>query len=60
MPPASTAAFRSWSKDNTGMKLSSDAAVQHLLYEGINNFESLTDFEVLYKFQLFVKKVLIP
>ena len=45
MPPASTASFRAWLKGNTGMKLSSDAAVQRLLHEGINNFESLTDFD---------------
>ena len=44
-PPASTAAFRAWLKGNTGMKLRSDAAVQCLLYEGINNFESLTHFD---------------
>ena len=45
MPPTSTGSYRSWLKSNTGMKLSSDAAVQRLLYEGINNFESLNDFD---------------
>ena len=45
MPPASSAAFRDWLKGNTGMKLSSDAAVQRILHEGINNYASLTDFD---------------
>ena len=41
----STAAFRTWLKGATNMKLSSDAAVTRVLHEGINNYESLTDFD---------------
>ena len=40
-----TAAFKSWLKDSTNMKLSSDASVLRLTKEGITNFESLTDFD---------------
>ncbi len=45
MPPTVTNAFRSWLKSNPNMKLSSDAAVNRITYEGITNFESLLDFD---------------
>ncbi len=45
MPPAVTNAFKNWLKSNTGMKLSSDAAVTRLTYEGITDYRSLTDFD---------------
>jgi hypothetical protein len=45
MPPNVTASFKTWLKANTGMKLSSDASVLRLTYEGITNYESLLDFD---------------
>ena len=45
MPPQSTASFKSWLKQSTNMKLSSDAAVNRILYEGITNYVSLLDFD---------------
>ena len=45
MPPTVTNAFRTWLKGNVNIKLSSDAAVTRVTYEGITNFESLTDFD---------------
>ena len=45
MPPQVSAGFRSWLKSNPNMKLSSDAAVTRLTYEGITNFRSLIDFD---------------
>ena len=45
MPPTVTNSFKTWLKGNVNMKLSSDAAVTRVTYEGITNFESLTDFD---------------
>jgi hypothetical protein len=45
MPPAVTIAFKSWLKGNTGMKLSSDASVNRITYEGITNYDSLLDLD---------------
>ena len=45
MLPAVTAAFRSWIKGSNNIKLSSDSAVTRVTYEGITNFDSLTDFD---------------
>lgn len=40
-----TSTFKAWLKASVNMKLSSDAAVTQVLYEGITNFESFTDFD---------------
>ena len=45
MAPTATNAFRSWLKSGPNMKLSSDAAVTRILYEGITTFDSLNDFD---------------
>ena len=45
MPLVVTLAFKAWLKANSNMKLSSDAAVTRLTYEGITNMESLIDFD---------------
>lgn len=45
MPPATTAAFRSWLKSNPNMKLTSDSSVTRITYEGITTFNSLLDFD---------------
>lgn len=45
MPPAAAASFKSWLKQSTNMKLSSDAAVNRILLEGITNFNALLDFD---------------
>ena len=45
MPPVVSANFKSWLKSSSNMKLSSDAAVTRLTYEGITNFSSLADFD---------------
>ena len=45
MPQAVTAAFKSWLKANTNMKLSSDSAVTRLTHEGITNYPHLEDFD---------------
>ena len=44
MPPSITVSFKSWIKANTNMKLSSDADVPRVTYEGITHFKSLDDF----------------
>ena len=45
MPPVVTASFKSCLKSNTNMKLSSDAAVTRITYEGITTYASLEDFD---------------
>ena len=45
MPPAVTASFKYWIKASTNMKLSSDATVIRITYEGITNFKYLDDFD---------------
>ena len=45
MPPTVINSFKTWLKGNVNMKLSSEAAVTRVTYEGITNFESLTDFD---------------
>ena len=40
-----SAAFRSWLKASTNMKLSSDASVTRVTHEGITDFRSLIDFD---------------
>lgn len=45
MPPATTPAFQNWLKSNPNIKLSSDAAVRRVLYEGITSFANLLDFD---------------
>ena len=45
MPLVVTIAFKAWLKANSNIKLSSDAAVTRLTYEGITNMESLIDFD---------------
>jgi len=45
MPPATSASFRSWLKQSTNIKLLSDAAVTRITYEGITDYESLSDFD---------------
>ena len=45
MPPQTNAAFRNWLKSSSNMKLSSDAAVRRITYEGITNYRSLLDFD---------------
>lgn len=45
MPPQSSASFKAWLKAGTNIKLSSDAAVTRVLYEGIKNYDSLLDFD---------------
>ena len=44
MPRVVNARLKSWLKAITNLKLSSDAAVTRLTYEGITNFRSLVDF----------------
>jgi len=39
-----TAAFKSWLKASTNMKLSSDASVNRVIHEGITGFNSLIEF----------------
>ena len=39
-----TAAFRTWLKGNSNMKLSSDISVLRLTHEGITSLDLLTDF----------------
>ena len=43
--PATSAAFRSWLKSNSNIKLSSDASVLRITHEGITNYDSLLDFD---------------
>ena len=45
MPPVTNANYRNWLKSAANMKLSSDAAVLRLTYEGITNFDSFLDFD---------------
>ena len=45
MPPTTTNSFKAWLKQSTNMKLSSDAAVTRILYEGVTDFPSLLDFD---------------
>jgi len=40
-----TAAFKSWLKASTNVKLSSDASVNRVIHEGITYFNSLIDFD---------------
>ena len=40
-----SAAFKSWLKASTNMKLSSDASVNRIIHEGITDFNSLVDFD---------------
>ena len=40
-----SAAFKSWLKASTNMKLSSDASVNRVTHEGITDFNSLVDFD---------------
>jgi hypothetical protein len=37
--------FKNWLKSGTNIKLSSDAAVNRIIHEGITTFESLADFD---------------
>ena len=45
MPPVVTASFKQYLKSANNIKLSSDAAVNRIIYEGLTNYDSLTDFE---------------
>ena len=45
MPPTVTNAFRKWLKRNVNMNLISNAAITCVIYEGIMNFDSLSDFD---------------
>jgi len=40
-----TAAFKSWLKESTNMKLSSDASVTRVIHKGIAYFNSLIGFD---------------
>lgn len=45
MPPATTNAFKSWLKANPNMKLTSNASVTRITYEGLTDYLSLLDFD---------------
>ena len=45
MPPIVTNSLKDWLKASTSIKLSSDAAVVRIIYEGITPFQSLEDFD---------------
>ena len=45
MPPTVSASFKQYLKSANNIKLSSDAAVNRIIYEGLTNYESLTDFD---------------
>ena len=45
MPPIVSASFKQYLKSANNIKLSSDAAVNRIIYEGLTNFDSLTDFD---------------
>ena len=45
MPPVVSASFKQYLKSSNNMKLSSDASVTRVTYEGLTNFESLQDFD---------------
>ena len=61
MPPAVTTSFKSWLKGNVNMKLSYDAVVNCLTYEGLITVDSLTDFDkTSIKYLLRTFKTTIP
>ena len=45
MPHATNAFFRTWLNSNNTIKISSNAAVVRITYDGIVNFVSLADFD---------------
>ena len=45
MPPTVTASFKQYLKSASNIKLSSDAAVNRITYEGLTTYASLTDFD---------------
>ena len=45
MPPTVTSSFKQYLKSANNIKLSSDAAVNRIIYEGLTNYDSLTDFD---------------
>ena len=45
MPSSITAAFKTWLKSVPNVKLTSDRAVDRILYEGITTYDSLLDFD---------------
>ena len=45
MPPVVSTNFKAWLKSSSNIKLSSDAAVTRLTYEGITKFSSLVNFD---------------
>ena len=45
MPLTTTAIFKDWIKNNTGIKLYSENSVSCLVADGINNYEALIDFD---------------
>ena len=45
MPPVVSVSYRSWLKSASNIKLSSDAAVTRITYEGVTKFSSLQDFD---------------
>ena len=45
MPPFTTAIFKSYLKQTINIKLSSDAVLTRVTYEGITDFESIRDFD---------------
>ena len=42
---AVSGAFKTWLKANTGMKLTTDSAVNRIIKEGLTGFDTLTDFD---------------
>ena len=45
MPPVVSVSFKQYLRSANSIKLSSDAAVTRIIYEGLTNFESLQDFD---------------
>ena len=45
MPLVVANTFKSWLKANNNIKLSSEAVVTRIIYEGITNYHSLEDFD---------------
>ena len=45
MAPVVSAAYKSWFKSASNIKLSSDAAATEITHEGVTNFSSLQDFD---------------
>ena len=45
MPPTVSASFKQYLKSSNNMKLSSDASVTRVTYEGLTNFDSLQDLD---------------